>query len=79
MSPSGGARTDDVNAHLNADEFVLPKDVVKWKGEEFMHKLIADSRMKRQKMAAALGTGGKPSQGPKPAGPPRFNSRPMGQ
>jgi hypothetical protein len=79
-SPSGGARTDDVRANLNSGEFVVPKDVTRWKGEEFMHKLIADSRQKRMKMQAALGTGGKPM----PPGDPRaqqrptFNSRPMG-
>jgi hypothetical protein len=57
MSPSGGQQTDDVSANLNSDEFVVPKDVAKWKGEEFFHNMIAQSRMKRQKMAAALGTG----------------------
>jgi hypothetical protein len=79
-SPTGGARTDDVRANLNSGEFVVPKDVTRWKGEEFMHKLIADSRQKRMKMQAMLGTGGKPM----PPGDPRaqqrptFNSRPMG-
>lgn len=79
-SPSGGARTDDVRANLNSGEFVVPKDVTRWKGEEFMHKLIADSRQKRMKMQSMLGTGGKPM----PPGDPRaqqrptFNSRPMG-
>jgi hypothetical protein len=80
MSPSGGAQTDDVRANLNSGEFVVPKDVTRWKGEEFMHNLIAQSRQKRLKMQQALGTGGKPM----PAGDPRaqqrpqFNSRPMG-
>lgn len=79
MSPSGGARTDDVRANLNSGEFVMPKDVTRWKGEEFMHNLIAQARQKRLKMQAALGTGGKPM----PPGDPRaqqrpsFNSRPM--
>lgn len=55
MSPSGGARTDDVPAqgpagqgiHLNAHEFVIPDDVARWKGEEFFQNLIAQSRKKR--------------------------------
>lgn len=59
MSPSGGARTDDVRANLNAGEFVIPKDVAAWKGQEFFHNLMAQSRDKRMKMQAALGTGGK--------------------
>lgn len=78
MSPSGGARTDDVRANLNANEFVVPKDVAKWKGEEFFHNLIAQSRDKRMKMQAALGTGGKPMPAGASAGKPTFNSRPMG-
>lgn len=50
-SPSGGAVTDDVPAQagaipmrLNAGEFVVPKDVLRWKGEEFFQKLIETSR-----------------------------------
>lgn len=66
MSPSGGQQTDDVPANLNTDEFVVPKDVAKWKGEEFFHKMIADSRNKRHQMAAALGVG--PTVRPQPGG-----------
>lgn len=72
MSPSGGRKTDDVNAHLNADEFVVPKDVARWKGEEFFHGLIAKSREARAKMSQ--GVGGKPSQRPT-NGPPSFVSQ----
>lgn len=43
-SPTGGAVVDDVNAHVNVGEFIVPKDVVSWKGEEFFQKLIAGSR-----------------------------------
>lgn len=43
-SPSRGAALDDVPARLTAGEFVVPQDVVRWKGEEFMQKLIAKSR-----------------------------------
>lgn len=69
MSPSGGQQTDDVNAHLNAGEFVLPRDIVAWKGQEFFQKLIADARAKM---------GGAPAHG-KPAaprpGPANFRSQ----
>lgn len=68
-SPSGGMQTDDVNAHLNADEFVLPKDIVKWKGQEFFQKLIEQSR---QAMAGAPAKG-KPA--PAQSGPASFVSR----
>jgi len=43
-SPSGGAAIDDVPAKLTPGEFVAPKDVVAWKGEEFFQKLIKKSR-----------------------------------
>lgn len=52
MSPSGGAVTDDVPGQtnqglpikVNAGEFIMPKDVVAWKGQEFFQKLIDKSR-----------------------------------
>jgi hypothetical protein len=55
-SPSHGAQTDDVRASLNgrmpgvnvnAGEFVVPKDVAAWKGQEFFQKLIQQSRKSR--------------------------------
>lgn len=46
-SPSGGAQTDDVQANLNAGEFVIPKDVAAWKGQEFFYKLMAQARKLR--------------------------------
>jgi hypothetical protein len=72
-SPSAGANTDDVNARLNAGEFVVPRDVAAWKGQEFFQKLIEESRRRRT---------GAPAKGkPKPAlsGPPQFQSRPLPQ
>lgn len=71
-SPSMGRQTDDIPARLNADEFVIPRDVVKAKGTEFFQKLIAQAR-KNNAMGPAH-----PSAGP-PLGntPPRFVSRPM--
>lgn len=47
-SPSGGAQTDDVPARLNAGEFVVPKDVVAFKGEEFFQRLIQKTRQQEQ-------------------------------
>lgn len=47
LSPSGGSTTDDVNARLNAGEFVIPKDVAQWKGKEFFYKMIAQARKLR--------------------------------
>lgn len=43
-SPSRGSRPDDVPAALSVDEFVVPEDVARWKGEEFFQKLIEQSR-----------------------------------
>ena len=51
-SPSGGGAIDDVPARLTAGEFVLPVDVVRWKGEEHFQKLIEQSRAARQNAQA---------------------------
>lgn len=51
-SPTGGAAIDDVPARLTPGEFVTPKDVVAWKGEEFFQKLIQQSRKARQEATA---------------------------
>ena len=72
-SPSNGQQTDDIHASLNANEFVIPRDVSLWKGQEFFQKLIAQSR----KNLAQAGARGQPA--PAPQGPVRFASRPMGQ
>jgi hypothetical protein len=71
-SPSQGIQTDDVPANLNEGEFVVPRDVAKWKGEEFFQKLIAQSRKARMTAPAA----GKP--GPALQGAPAFASQAMG-
>jgi hypothetical protein len=47
-SPTRGIATDDVPAQLTVGEFVIPKDVKDWKGEEFFHKLIQQSRTAKQ-------------------------------
>lgn len=43
MSPVPGPR-DTVPAALEIGEYVIPKDVVEWKGKEFFEKLTAKSR-----------------------------------
>lgn len=57
LSPSGGSQTDDVNARLNAGEFVIPKDVAMWKGKEFFHKLIEQARKTGQQGGGQQPTG----------------------
>lgn len=69
-SPSRGAAIDDVDAKLNAGEFVMPEDVVSWKGEEFFQKLIEGSRKARLQAPA------KPEYAIAPMGPATFKSRP---
>lgn len=46
-SPSRGAIPDDVPARLQPDEFVVPADVLKWKGEEFFQKTIQQARQSK--------------------------------
>ena len=47
LSKSNGNRVDDVPANLTAGEFVIPKDIVEWKGQEFFYKLMAQARKMR--------------------------------
>lgn len=72
-SPSGGDVVDDVPARLTAGEFVVPKDVVQWKGEEFFQKLIMGSRKKAQTEAPA-----QPQVSAAAPEDPTFVSRPGG-
>ncbi len=51
-SPTGGAAIDDVPARLTAGEFVVPKDVVDFKGEEFFQRLIDGTRKKKESVKA---------------------------
>jgi hypothetical protein len=71
-SPSDGAAIDDVPARLTAGEFVVPKDVAAWKGEEYFQKLIDQSRKAKGQASA------KPAIGYAPAEEPTFVSRPAG-
>lgn len=75
-SPSGGAITDDVPAasgalpiRLDAGEFVIPKDVLQWKGEEFFQKLIEGSRKAKPSAPAQPQRGAIPVD--RPASKPR--------
>lgn len=56
-SPSAGAATDDVAARLNAGEFIIPKDIVSFKGEQFFQNLIQKTRNEK------AGVGAKPTAG----------------
>jgi hypothetical protein len=69
-SPSGGKAIDDVPARLTAGEFVLPKDVVQWKGEEWAQKEIEKARKAKAQVQA------KPEMKPAIDAPPTFTSRP---
>jgi hypothetical protein len=73
QSASRGAIEDDVPARVNVGEFIVPKDVVSWKGEEFFQKLIQGSR------GAKEGAPAKPSYGAAPKERPAVNTAiPMG-
>lgn len=69
-SPTGGAIPDDVNARLTPGEFVVPKDVMAWKGEEFFQNLIKKSRESKPQAPA------QPQLKPAQPGPVTFQSRP---
>lgn len=59
-SQSRGAITDDVPARLNVGEFVFPKDVVAWRGEQWMQKEIQKARQDRAKNEQAKPEMGSP-------------------
>lgn len=71
-SPSRGGAIDDVPARLTAGEFVIPKDVMQWKGEEWAQKEIMKAREAKKQAVA------KPAVGMAPAEEPTFTSRPTG-
>jgi hypothetical protein len=74
VSPSHGQNVDDVPARLNAGEFVVPRDVAAWKGQEFFQNLIKKSR------ALSAGAPAKPSMKPPlPGQQQRPAIRPPGQ
>lgn len=69
-SPTRGAAIDDVDAKLTVGEFVVPKDVAAWKGEEFFQKLIMQSRKSKEAAPA------KPQRAMTPPNPATFRSSP---
>ena len=71
-SPTRGAAVDDVPARLTVGEFVVPKDVAAWKGEEYFQKLIENSRKAKEEATA------KPTVALEAPQDPTFVSRPRG-
>lgn len=67
----GGPKADDVPARLSEGEFVVPAEVLKWKGEEFFEKTIRKSAEdKAAADALRMEKQGIPMQGPQPMGIP---------
>lgn len=63
-SPSGGEQVDDVSARLNVGEFVIPKDVVEFKGQEFFQRLIQKTRKAVEDAPAKPDVAMMPAQAP---------------
>lgn len=72
-SPSRGAETDDINARLNAGEFVFPADAVAWYGEKHMYGLVDKAKREREQYQSTTET--KPQMMEAIPGPPAFVSR----
>lgn len=70
MSPSGGARVDDVRAQIdgnprkvaaiNTGEFIVPRPVVDWFGEKFFQNLVMKSEKERAEQTVAAPQTGPP-------------------
>ena len=73
-SPSRGAVTDDIDAKVNAGEFIIPKDIASWYGEKHFQDLIMKGR-KAKEEAPAKPTVGPAVNAPDPADP-AFRPRP---
>lgn len=71
MSPTGGARTDDVpavidgnpqqQAAINTGEFIIPRRVAEWYGEKFLQNFIAKADKERSEQTVAQPTLGPPA------------------
>jgi len=70
-SPSGGRKEDDVPARVQPGEFIFPKDVMAWKGEEWAQKEIMKAR---DKMNNPDGKPAKPEMKPALDLPPTYRS-----
>ena len=75
MSPSKGQVPDDVDAKLTVGEFVMPLDVVRFRGKEYFYKEIDKSRQKEALQNSRGDIGGEPVMGI-PSRNPQFVSRP---
>ena len=64
MSPSHGARRDDVQIGVGGGEYIFPDDVSRWYGEEKLGKMIEKARTDRQQRQQ----GGIPQQNQPPQG-----------
>jgi hypothetical protein len=49
------AATDNVPALLTEGEFVIPRHVVEWKGQEYFQNLLKKAPQQRQTMIAQTG------------------------
>jgi hypothetical protein len=75
MSPSGGQVPDDVDAKLTVGEFVMPLDVVRWRGKQYFYKEIDKAREDETKANMRGDIGGEPTTA-MPSRTPAFVSRP---
>ncbi|WP_454627807.1 hypothetical protein [Bradyrhizobium cenepequi] len=78
-SPTGGKAVDDVPAQLTVGEFVIPKDVAAWKGEEHFQKLIQQARQAKQQATAKPSVGAAPARAAAFRSSPQQGAIPMGQ
>lgn len=74
-SPSQGRDPDDVPARLTVGEFVMPKDVVAWKGQEHFYKEIDKQRAAAEQAKQRTDIGGQAGYAAPAA--PAFTSRPV--
>lgn len=65
QAPPPGHPTDTVKTNLTPGEFVIPEEVVRFKGEEFFHKLLAKTKETKAEIDGQV----KQQQGPAPAIP----------
>lgn len=71
-SPTRGKAIDDVPARLTVGEFVIPKEVVDYKGQQFFQNLI-----KKTRQAIDIDGGGNGDVPDKPARPAIMNATPQ--
>lgn len=71
-SPTRGKAIDDVPARLTVGEFVIPKEVVDYKGQQFFQNLI-----KKTRQAIDIDGGGNGDVPDKPARPAIMNAAPQ--